>query len=77
MRELNEEDIKHLAYGATVLGTGGGGGPYLGQLMAIQAIPENGPVKLMDIDDFPDDEWVIPIAMMGAPSVLLERLPNG
>jgi uncharacterized protein len=77
MRYLNKEDIEYLAIGAAVLGTGGGGDPYLGKLMALQAIKEKGPVKLLDVDEFPDDEWVIPTAMMGAPAVLLEKLPNG
>ncbi len=77
MRYLNAEDIEYLSIGAAVLGTGGGGDPYLGKLMAIQAIKEKGPVPLIEVDDLDDDDWVIPTAMMGAPAVLLEKLPNG
>ena len=77
MRYLHVEDIEFLAVGAAVLGTGGGGDPYLGKLMAIQAIKEKGPVQLLDVSELEDDDWVIPTAMMGAPSVLLEKLPNG
>ena len=32
MRELSLEDVKALAVGAWILGTGGGGSPYLGLL---------------------------------------------
>ncbi|MBW2000003.1 MAG: DUF917 domain-containing protein [Deltaproteobacteria bacterium] len=77
MGYLNAEDIEYLAIGAAVLGTGGGGDPYLGKLMAKQAIKEKGPVRLISVDDLADDDWVIPTAMMGAPAVLLEKLPNG
>ncbi len=77
MRHLNVEDIDYLAIGAAVLGAGGGGDPYLGKLMAQQAIVEMGPVELIDADDVPDDDLVIPVAMMGAPAVMMEKLPNG
>lgn len=77
MRHLNIEDIEFLAIGAAVLGAGGGGDPYLGKLMAKQAILEHGPVPLLDMEDVPDDALIIPIALMGAPAVVLEKLPNG
>lgn len=77
MRYLVAEDMEYLAVGAAVLGSGGGGDPHLGMLMARQAIIEKGPVKLIDADDLADDQWVIPTAMMGAPAAMLEKLPNG
>jgi DUF917 family protein len=77
MKYLNVEEMEYLAIGAAILGTGGGGDPYLGKLMAIQAIKEKGPVPLLDVSELKDDEWIIPTAMMGAPAVLLEKLPNG
>lgn len=76
-RLLTVDDVERLAIGATVLGTGGGGDPYIGKLMAIQAIEEYGPVRLIDAADVPDDELVIPSAMMGAPTVMVEKIPNG
>ena len=42
MRELHPDNIRDLALGAAVLGTGGGGDPYIGMLMAIHAIEEFG-----------------------------------
>ena len=38
MRLLTEKNIEDIALGAAVLGTGGGGDPYIGMLMARQAI---------------------------------------
>ena len=77
MKVLTAENIDYLAIGAAVLGAGGGGDPYLGKLMAKQALLEKGEIPLLDPDDIPDDELVIPSAMMGAPAVMLEKLPNG
>lgn len=77
MKRVTAEDIENLAVGAAVLGTGGGGDPHVGKLMAQQAIEENGPVKMLDPKEVPDNVLVIPTAMMGAPTVILEKLPEG
>jgi uncharacterized protein len=77
MRLLKEQDIDRIAVGAAILGSGGGGDPHIGKLMAKQAIKAHGPVRLIDADEVPDSALVIPSAMMGAPAVMLEKLPNG
>jgi DUF917 family protein len=74
---INEETIEDIAVGAAFLGTGGGGDPYVGKLMALQAIKKYGPVKLISVDDVPADAWVIPTASMGAPTVMVEKVPSG
>jgi DUF917 family protein len=77
MRLMHPEDLEYLAVGAAVLGTGGGGDPYIGKLMAIQAIRKYGPVRLIGVDELADDALVVPSAMMGAPTVMVEKLPSG
>jgi DUF917 family protein len=77
MREVTVQDLPDMARGAAVLGTGGGGDPYVGRLLAQQAISKHGPVTLVDPMDLPDDAVVIPTAFMGAPTVMLEKLPSG
>src|SRR2546421_1774632 len=77
MRQVDEKDLEDLAVGAAVLGTGGGGNPYIGKLLAQQAIRAHGPVTLVDVDEVPDDAVVVPSAMMGAPTVMVEKLPRG
>lgn len=77
MRKLGVQEIEDIALGAAVLGTGGGGDPHVGKLMAIQAVQQYGPVTLIDVDDVPDDALIMPLAMMGAPTVLVEKIPNG
>lgn len=76
MRQLTEENLEALALGAALLGTGGGGDPYIGKLMARQAIHENGPVRVIDPDDLEDDAVCAMSAVMGAPTVLIEKLPG-
>ena len=77
MRLIHPENLEDLAVGAAVLGTGGGGDPYIGKLMAIQAIREFGPVQLISPDELADDALVVPSAMMGAPTVMVEKIPSG
>lgn len=75
--EIDEATVSDLALGATLLGTGGGGDPRVGALMARAAIREFGPVRLLDPQDVGDDGVVVPVAMIGAPTVILERIPGG
>ena len=77
MRIIDEAVLEDLALGAAVLGTGGGGDPYIGKLMARQAIRDYGPVELYTLDELNDDDLVVPTAMMGAPTVMVEKMPNG
>ncbi|MFF2327326.1 MULTISPECIES: DUF917 domain-containing protein [unclassified Streptomyces] len=77
MREITAENLPDLARGAAVLGTGGGGDPFVGRLLAQQALAQHGPVTLLDVDEIDDDAVVIPTAFMGAPTVMLEKLPSG
>lgn len=75
---LKIEDLPDLSRGAAFLGTGGGGNPYVGRLMVEAAMRETGrDLELMDLDDLPDDAFVITTAMMGAPTCIVEKLPRG
>jgi DUF917 family protein len=76
MRQLTEQSLEPLALGAALLGTGGGGDPYIGKLMAKQAIRDNGPVSVVDTENLPDDAVCAMSAVMGAPTVLVEKLPG-
>lgn len=77
MRDLAFQDLRDLARGAAFLGTGGGGDPYIGRLMAEQSLRAGGRITLVSLDELPDDALVIPTAMMGAPTVLVEKVPAG
>ncbi|SMY09861.1 DUF917 domain-containing protein [Flavimaricola marinus] len=77
IKTIAREDMENIALGGAFLGTGGGGDPYIGKLIAEQAIDANGPVAVIDVEDLADDALVVPVAMMGAPTVMLEKLPRG
>src|SRR5699024_3910899 len=77
MRWIGKEEIEDIAIGAALLGTGGGGDPHIGKLMALQAIEENGPIQRLSIDDINDDDLIVSTGMMGAPTVMVEKPPNG
>jgi uncharacterized protein len=77
MRLLGKQEIEDIAVGAALLGTGGGGDPYIGKLLALQAIEEYGPIKLLDPEEVPDEAVIVPSAMMGAPTVMIEKVPSG
>lgn len=73
MRTIGIREIEDIALGAALLGAGGGGAPYVGKLVAMGAVKECGPVTLLDPEEVPDDALLVPIAMMGAPTVLGEK----
>lgn len=77
MRKIGLAEIEDIALGASLLGAGGGGDPYVGKLVAVGAVKECGPVTLLEPDEVPDDALVVPIAMMGAPTVLGEKAIDG
>lgn len=76
-RLVAEEDLEDIARGAAILGTGGGGNPYIGMLLARAAIREHGPVTLVSAEEVPDQALVAQGAMMGAPTVMVEKVPEG
>lgn len=76
-RLLDEPALRSLARGCAVLGTGGGGDPRIGLLLALQAVEEVGPTELVDLDDLPPDALIMPCGMVGAPTVHIEKIENG
>ena len=73
---VDVEGLSDLARGAAILGTGGGGDPHIGRLLAQQAMRSHGRVTLAPLESLPDDAVILPVAMMGAPTVMVEKLPS-
>ena len=74
MWTVTEEDLPHIAIGAGILGTGGGGNPYVGQLRARQAMRQWGPVNVLSPEELPEDARVICVGGIGAPTVGIEKV---
>jgi uncharacterized protein len=77
MKLIGPSQMDDLALGAAVLGTGGGGDPHIGKLTAMAAMRKHGPVRMIEMSELNDDDLVVSAAMMGAPTVMLEKLPRG
>ena len=76
MQELALDDIEALAVGAWILGTGGGGSPYLGLLNMRRLYAEGSCVSLISPLALADEDWVAVVSNMGAPLVGQERLAD-
>lgn len=74
---ITHEDIEELCMGSVFLATGGGGDPYISQLLVAEALKKHGPVTLFSLKDLPDDSLVVAVGEVGAPSISLEHLPIG
>ncbi|MBL8701750.1 MAG: DUF917 domain-containing protein [Alphaproteobacteria bacterium] len=75
-RDITADDIESLAVGAWILGTGGGGSPYLGLLNMRQLYAQGRRVRLMSPLDLADDDAVAVVSNQGAPLVGQERLTD-
>jgi DUF917 family protein len=75
-RPVSLDEIESIAIGAWILGTGGGGSPYLALLNLRRLYREGTIVPLMDPMDLHDDDRVAVVSNMGAPLVGQERLTD-
>ncbi len=74
MWQATENELESIAIGAGILGTGGGGNPYIGQLRARQAIRKWGTVNVLTPDELPEDARVVCVGGIGAPTVGIEKM---
>lgn len=75
-RVVSADDLRSLAIGTGILGTGGGTHPYL-ELLNIEKLYRDGAkISLIAPADLADDEHVAELGLMGAPLVTKERLPD-
>ncbi|MCF8469037.1 MAG: DUF917 domain-containing protein [Sneathiella sp.] len=73
-RLISAEEVEALALGAWILGTGGGGSPYLNLLNVRELYRKGHRVVLKDPMSLPDDALVAVLSTQGAPIVGMERL---
>lgn len=76
MSKLGSDSLQDLSAGAVFLATGGGGDPYVIELITRQALDTYGPVEILAPEDVDDDALVVTIGGVGAPTVSLELLPS-
>lgn len=71
---VTTDHLDALEIGAGILGTGGGGNPYLGKLIARKFVEEGAEIRIVAPADVPDDAVVASVGGMGSPTVSIERL---
>jgi len=67
-------DVQDMARGAVLLGAGGGGDPYVGELYLRNQLVEGRCPKVIKASELADDAFVLSIAGVGAPTVIVEHL---
>ncbi len=77
MWTVDEEALDRLAIGAGILGTGGGGNPYLGKLHAQRLVAAGARIRVVAPAEVADDALVTSVGFMGAPVVSVERIKRG
>ena len=75
--QITHDDAESIAIGAGILGTGGGGNPYLGKIHLQTLLAEGYAPVVITLDELADDALVVEIGSMGAPTVGIEKLPQG
>jgi hypothetical protein len=76
-RSLTIEDIEALEIGSGILGTGGGGNPYIGKLRAREILREGYEMRLASLETLDDDARIVPLGGIGAPLISFERIKEG
>lgn len=77
--KISANNIDILALGSAVLGSGGGGNPYLGALLFKQALEVRGleGIEITPFDQPDEGDLLISSAGMGSPVIGIEKIPNG
>ncbi|MFE3326494.1 DUF917 domain-containing protein [Streptomyces sp. NPDC059176] len=74
---LDAADLRPLATGASVLGSGGAGDPWLFELLAREVLATYGPVTVYDHADLPDEGMLISTGLVGSVTAFTEKPSNG
>jgi len=77
MWSLSHDDVEAIAIGAGILGTGGGGSPYLGKIRMQHLLRQGYTVDIISLDELADNALTCEIGWMGAPTVGVEKIHAG
>lgn len=76
MFNISVHDIKKLSIGALLLGSGGGGHTKILSALVEKQIDKYGCAEVISTNDLDKNCVVVPIAFVGAPLVMVEKIPN-
>ena len=76
-REVLDEDLDAIEIGAAILGTGGGGNPYIGKLRCREELKKGRRIPVIPLEELDDDALVVSLGGIGAPVVGVEKIEEG
>jgi DUF917 family protein len=77
MWTMDADALESIAIGAGILGTGGGGNPYLGKLSARRLLRAGKRIEVVSLDEVDDDWRIVTVGGMGAPTITIEKIARG
>ncbi len=77
MKQLTVDDLENLSLGSAILGSGGGGDPAYSLCITKYLMQKYGPINVISIDELKSDDFVVPLSLMGAPLINMERVLSG
>ena len=77
LREVIDADLDAIEIGAAILGTGGGGNPYIGKLRCREELKKGRSIPVIPLAELPDDAVVVSLGGIGAPVVGIEKIEEG
>lgn len=77
LREVTDADLDAIEIGAAILGTGGGGNPYIGKLRCREELKKGNRIPVIPLAELPDDALVVSLGGIGAPVVGVEKIEEG
>jgi uncharacterized protein len=77
LREVIDVDLDAIEIGAAILGTGGGGNPYIGKLRCREELKKGRRIPVIPLAELPDDALVVSLGGIGAPVVGVEKIEEG
>ncbi|MCY4259296.1 MAG: DUF917 domain-containing protein [Rhodobacteraceae bacterium] len=75
--EITDADLDAIEIGAAILGTGGGGNPYIGKLRCREELKKGHRIPVIPLDQLADDALIVSLGGIGAPVVGVEKIEEG
>ena len=77
LRSVNFDKLDAIEIGAAILGTGGGGNPYIGKLRCREELKKGNKIDVIPLNELKDDSLVVSLGGIGAPVVGIEKMEEG
>ncbi|MEM0934300.1 MAG: DUF917 domain-containing protein [Pseudomonadota bacterium] len=77
LRQVTLADLDAIEIGAAILGTGGGGNPYIGKLRCREELRKGRKIPVIPLHELPDEALVVSLGGIGAPVVGVEKIERG